>query len=144
MLTNSKEVEGVRNERKLKQEIRRKRSELLLKIDFLNTQRCAECIATGRNIGQDNPNCGCDAATKIREIGRQLDELVAPRKNESTELLNTLFVPENLTPELYARLKFLGVRDDVICKRIKMRRGNFPQWKRENGMGGKYKKGEHV
>lgn len=125
-------------ERKLKQEIRRKRAELLIQFDILNEQRCDKC----KNYSSTDNKflCDCDAAIKIREIGKQLDNLVAPRKCESDELLETLFVIENLTPQLYARLKYLKVRDKVIYDKVGIGQKAFASWKDENGFLKKYRR----
>lgn len=132
----------MRHERKRKQEIRRKRAELLIQFDILNEQRCDKC----KNYSSNNNKllCDCSAAIKIRDIGKQLDELLNPRKRESDELMNTLFVLENLTHPIYARLKYLGVTDKEIFEKVGVGRQTLADWKKDNGINKKYRKGENV
>lgn len=132
----------MRHERKKKQETRRKRAALLRQLDVLYPQRCDNCRKyQAKNISY---TCDCDAYVKIREIGKQLDELLNPRKCESVELMDTLFVLENLTHPIYARLKYLGVTDKAIFEKVGVGHQVLTKWKKDNGIHKKYKKGVNV
>lgn len=117
--------------------MKEKRRKVLMQIDRWEQRRCAKCSSSDYST-----NCGCEASEKIRKYGERLMNLTAPRKDETTELINTLFVPENLTQKIYSRLKYLKVTDKAIAEKVGIRYGAFPDWKRENGIKSKYEWGQ--
>ena len=110
-----------------------KRRKALRQIDKYSLMLCKKC----RDVPEIQ-NCNCQAARNIRKIGDRLLKLLPPRKNESTEILNALRVPENLTGPIYSRLKYLGVTDKVICGQIGIKSRSFAKWRRSRGIHSKY------
>lgn len=67
--------------REARQERRRKRLEVILRIERLEFSRCDKCReAEGHQQDKGYFQCGCEAAVEIRRLGKELDELTSPLK----------------------------------------------------------------
>lgn len=67
--------------REARQERRRKRLEVILRIERLEFSRCDKCReAEGHEQDKGYFQCGCEAAVEIRRLGKELDELTSPLK----------------------------------------------------------------
>lgn len=117
------------------------RLELLGEIDKWEKKRCAEC-----NSGKPNKKlvmCKCEAATKIREVGKKLDAMGSPAKFRRIEALKKRAV-NNFDVAVYIEMKDNEMTDKEIYTAIGWTRKGFFNWKRDRDFIQKFRKGHRI
>ena len=152
------DIEGYKAEQKLKQigrmtiteqnkrraELKRKKKERLAiteKIDLLQNELCDECRDRPSRGSLDN-QCGCPAATQVRELGKRLgweETKIGRPKGEKIEPNFDLVNEDNFTLEVYKEMKKVKVTDRDIMAKLGWYTMKLHEWKREHGLVAKHK-----
>lgn len=111
--------------------IKKKRQEILRKIDQLESQRCEECASGAASSEQIL--CGCHAATKIRKLGEEYSDLNHVNNQLKVENLHKELKRKGLSPELYLRMREAGIKIKDIIQQLNWSRSMFTEWQIENG-----------
>lgn len=110
--------------------MRVERIQLLRQIDVLDDKRCKKCHPdTISGLTQ----CDCKAAKAIRVLGDKLMRLTNSRNEDPIgQMVAKGF--DNLTVELYKKVKVTGISDVEIFKTLKVSQKHWLLWKREAGL----------
>lgn len=115
-------------------QIKRKRREILLKIDMLNKKRCDNCAGYQGNESNTESvmQCKCDAAVKVRKLGERLGNLTRQRPWESK--LKEIKKKKSISVNEYLDLQFYNVHDVEITRVLNVSQSHFRKWKSEVGL----------
>lgn len=115
-------------------QIKRKRREILLKIDLLNKKRCDNCAGYQGNESNTESvmQCKCDAAVKVRNLGARLESLTRERPWESK--VKEIKKKKSISVNEYLDLQFYNVHDVVIIRVLSVSQSHFRKWKSEVGL----------
>lgn len=118
---------------RMREKRRQERIAAMLEIEKLIPYLCSKCDA------DRNRNCNCPASVAIDKLTTAFDRRGYSEGKHlglADELMKNL-TEENLTAELYIRLKSLRVNDRQIFKKIKRSSMWLVNWKKRNGIIGK-------
>lgn len=110
-------------------EMKRRRLELMDEQTKLDKERCDQCSGElqrtpGGRIMPTAIHCTCSAATRIREIGEELNRLSTNRRKP----------PEHLNVEAYRLLKDWEWEEERIRKHYGITQQDWTFWKHSNGL----------
>lgn len=125
----------------MKKEIRRKRLDILHRIELLEKERCENCAGYTRE--HHSVKCTCTAAVAVRELGDQLLQLSGNGEENILQELVDDIKENGLTKEKYVQLKEHRLNDKEIVKRIGWYMGKLYNFKYDEGLS-KQKGPEHI
>ncbi|CEG23151.1 hypothetical protein BN1080_02095 [Planococcus massiliensis] len=121
-----------------KEELRLKRQAILREIDRLEYKRCEKCM--GNTTTNEQRNCNCHAAKKIRKFGEEYSSLTMTSKQDRLNRIVEEFHRKGLTPELYRRFREAEISNKEIRKLIGWDERKLNEWRNENGFALRVKK----
>lgn len=112
-----------------RQDKRKKREELFLKINLLENQLCSGCPFREQPITQCPK---CEHSEKFTKIGKELDELCNGYREDKSKYKK--YDLTGLTKERYIQLKHAGYKDTQIATQFNATKNVINQWKKQNNI----------
>lgn len=103
------------------------RQKILARIDRLETERCANCNKSSYSSSQIT--CKCDAAMEIRELGQQLINLTAKKRQVFIDAKVEELRKTGITVEGYRELREMELTNKQIVKALGIKEADFYLWK---------------